>query len=1002
MHLPNQFNPQFCQATAEPPPAPKPEAQPTLRVMRLYKPRLHFSPATPYSAQVDALSANSGATNTSGPSATTLLGRLESDCSLSSCLILPDSFGSIHRGETFCAYVSVLNHLPASLRDVKVSAKLVTPQSKRTLVLADARQERGAVRAGADRSPLLSSGDKLDMVVQSTLSELGDYTLRVTVEYADPSPPPPPISAAPGYPGSSGFQPSNTGGVAHPNQYITPVQHSSGYPGAAPRPLSEPMQAATSAAATPPAPRVLRKFYKFKVCAPVEVNSVARVVSGKAFVQVEVRSTATTASQFVLSGLHFAAAAGLVATEIAGLSGNSGGSGAGAPAVVHRPPPDSSGSGGKSLVAAQCSQALDRTVLLGPGESRQFLFQVEKTLHPSASTGPDLLDAPHSPMQTTPLEPLGQLLGAVHVQWRSAMAETGSFKTGPVHAPVARRREVEVAMAGDSVGSSSSNGSESSLPPGQVPGGKGTLPGRLALHTSATCRVRVTNNTDRTMPLSLRWRLPRPAAATAAATGAASGGGGGAPALATFATTLSKHSTSSQAVATASEPLGVVPHGACWFDLGPVGRGGGMAECTLEMLAVRPGWHAAGLGLVVVDESTGREYAQPALGTLVVLPLGQKVSDEDGNSSSKAQAASPPSLVVASTYSAESGASPVASSSDVSASSSSSSSSAATAGEHLPPPLPSRRGSNEFFTPNATPWTDQNTNTEPANWPGEVMIAEGDMSTKDGSGLAEGQEVGASAEEAGAADKEEEPAFSGDATGADEDASEDEDGEAFLGRDSVGGPPEPSMGNEDGVDDNDDGLDSPHGAHQSAKLVDIDESNSNDDTFPEPPPMVRQTTGGNVHGDESNDYLPDAGSNADGHQNIGGGDLSSEGGNDASTGAGILAGDSMMESVMMESVLLDTSMNTATAADLVLPDGLAEGGNDDDEDTSGGFVAEGIAGADDDAKGNVEEGNDGIGALEGDSGVAADGNAEVNDSSTAGVESTSPEAEKEEEFKGSL
>jgi len=157
-----------------------------------------------------------------------------------------------------------------------------------------------------------------------------------------------------------------------------------------------------------------------------------------------------------------------------------------------------------------------------------------------------------------------------------------------------------------------------------------------------------------------------------------------------------------------------------------------------------------------------------------------------------------------------------------------------------------------------------------------------------------------------------------------------------------------------------------------------------------------------VHGDESNDYLPDAGSNADGHQNIGGGDLSSEGGNDASTGAGILAGDSMMESVMMESVLLDTSMNTATAADLVLPDGLAEGGNDDDEDTSGGFVAEGIAGADDDAKGNVEEGNDGIGALEGDSGVAADGNAEVNDSSTAGVESTSPEAEKEEEFKGSL
>jgi len=1011
--------------------------------MRLYKPRLHFSPATPYSAQVDALRTNAGGTSTSGPSATTLLGRLESDCSLSSCLILPDSFGSIHRGETFCAYVSVLNHLPASLRDVKVSAKLVTPQSKRTLVLADARQERGAVRAGADRSPLLSSGDKLDMVVQSTLGELGDYTLRVTVEYADPSPPPAQIAAAPGAGGAgSSFQPSNvhgaTSGSAHANQCVTPVQQQApGYPGPAPRPISEHMQTATpaaaAAAAPAPAPRVLRKFYKFKVCAPVDVVSVARVVNGKAFVQVEVKSTATTASQFVLSGLHFAAAAGLVATEIAGLSSGSissssssgGGGGVGASAVVHRPAAAGAASGGKSLVSAQCSQALDRTVILGPGESRQFLFQVEKTLHPPTGSVPDLMDAPPSSIQTTPLEALGQLLGAVHVQWRSAMAETGSFKTGPVHAPVARRREVEVTVAGDSVGPSSSsheNEASSPLQQGQLPSSKGVLPGRLALHTSANCRVRVTNNTDRTMPLSLRWRLPRPPTTTVTAAAAR----GGAPALATFATTVAKHSTSGHAVATASEPLGVVPHGACWFDLGPVGRGGGVAECTLEMLAVRPGWHAAGLGLVVVDESTGREYAQPALGTLLVLPRGQKLSDGDNSGSSSLLEGQVATQVAASTASAEAaaplGANPVVSSSDASASSLSSSSSSATTNELPSLPVRNRLGSNEFFTPNAAPFTGQPLDNNPdnagaPNWPSEEMVAEGDGSTVHVSGTTGGgeEEVEASVE---SAEKETEPDVSGAAAGADEDVdSEEEDGEAFLGRDSVGGRPEPLMGNDDDKDNdnNDDGHESSEG--QSVKLAEIDENSSNssnDDTLLHLPlamPMLsRQTTGGGLHEDSVNDlFLSNAGSIVDDDQVIDAGDLNSgDNKNDSASGAGTMAGDNMMESVMMESVLLDTSMNmTAAATEVVPPEGLAEEGDDDDDvDTVGGFVAESAvsAGADD-GDTHVEAGGAGDGgseALGSDGGAGDDANAEKVDGDSAGGlgggdDSTLPGAAEDEE-----
>ena len=52
-------------------------AVPTLKVMRLQKPSLHMPTA----------------------------GRLESKCLLGSAMCLPDSFGNIHVGETFTAYL---------------------------------------------------------------------------------------------------------------------------------------------------------------------------------------------------------------------------------------------------------------------------------------------------------------------------------------------------------------------------------------------------------------------------------------------------------------------------------------------------------------------------------------------------------------------------------------------------------------------------------------------------------------------------------------------------------------------------------------------------------------------------------------------------------------------------------------------------------------------------------------------------------------------------------
>ena len=89
-------------STAEPAAPGKSGPQPTLGMIRLYKPRFHFSPAVPYSA---------------------------------------------------VPYSAQVDHLPVGLEQVRVSAKLVTTQSKRNLPLADCRLERGAEVPG-DSAPV--------------------------------------------------------------------------------------------------------------------------------------------------------------------------------------------------------------------------------------------------------------------------------------------------------------------------------------------------------------------------------------------------------------------------------------------------------------------------------------------------------------------------------------------------------------------------------------------------------------------------------------------------------------------------------------------------------------------------------------------------------------------------------------------------------------------------------------------------------------------------------
>ena len=157
--------------------SPAPSASPTLRVMRLYKPKLY----------VDKRGGAPGATR------------------LTSALVLPDSFGNIYKGETFFAYVSVLNAEDApspTLLDVAVSAKLQAPCAKRAVELKDTSERRRAearadgvdpdswrspdmppTRRRANPAAELKCGENVDMIVEHALGECGTHTLRVSVSY---------------------------------------------------------------------------------------------------------------------------------------------------------------------------------------------------------------------------------------------------------------------------------------------------------------------------------------------------------------------------------------------------------------------------------------------------------------------------------------------------------------------------------------------------------------------------------------------------------------------------------------------------------------------------------------------------------------------------------------------------------------------------------------------------------------------------------------------------
>ncbi|XP_006361038.1 trafficking protein particle complex subunit 13 isoform X2 [Solanum tuberosum] len=173
------------------------------RVMRLCRPSLHveipvrFDPSDllfgedlfddPVAAShlprllADTVSATAadGSTTSADPSDLSyrnrfLLQHPSDSLGLPGLLLLPQSFGAIYLGETFCSYISINNSSNFEVRDVTIKAEIQT-ERQRILLLDTSKSPVESIRAGG----------RYDFIVEHDVKELGAHTLVCTALYND-------------------------------------------------------------------------------------------------------------------------------------------------------------------------------------------------------------------------------------------------------------------------------------------------------------------------------------------------------------------------------------------------------------------------------------------------------------------------------------------------------------------------------------------------------------------------------------------------------------------------------------------------------------------------------------------------------------------------------------------------------------------------------------------------------------------------------------------------
>ncbi|XP_058078040.1 uncharacterized protein LOC131226268 isoform X2 [Magnolia sinica] len=89
-------------------------------------------------------------------------------------LVLPQAFGAIYLGETFCSYISINNSSNSEARDVVIKAEIQT-ERQRILLLDTSKSPVETIR----------SGGRYDFIVEHDVKELGAHTLVCTALYND-------------------------------------------------------------------------------------------------------------------------------------------------------------------------------------------------------------------------------------------------------------------------------------------------------------------------------------------------------------------------------------------------------------------------------------------------------------------------------------------------------------------------------------------------------------------------------------------------------------------------------------------------------------------------------------------------------------------------------------------------------------------------------------------------------------------------------------------------
>lgn len=93
---------------------------------------------------------------------------------LSGLLVLPQSFGAIYLGETFCSYISINNSSNFEVKEVTIKAEMQT-ERQRILLLDTSKSPVESIRAGG----------RYDFIVEHDVKELGAHTLVCTALYND-------------------------------------------------------------------------------------------------------------------------------------------------------------------------------------------------------------------------------------------------------------------------------------------------------------------------------------------------------------------------------------------------------------------------------------------------------------------------------------------------------------------------------------------------------------------------------------------------------------------------------------------------------------------------------------------------------------------------------------------------------------------------------------------------------------------------------------------------